>query len=174
MQDRVLGDVSWTRGKCPKHECHPQQADVHGFEIPARTKPRSQNGGAVLFLLKAPRAHALLSMLRPAQCRRWASADLSHGPAYKSRPGTFTRQGPNRGSELRRRVGNVSSREVSKGVGSTARCRPNLSITSPYESIDDSTCRPPLTLSKRADSTYRQPLKADCRFSKTQPFVRSF
>ena len=45
---------------------------------------------------------------------------------------------------------NVSSREVSKYGGSAARRRPNLSITSPYESIVDSTCR--------------QPLKADCRF----------
>ena len=35
---RVLGDVSWTRGKCQKHE-----------------------GGAVLFLLKAPLVHDLLS-----------------------------------------------------------------------------------------------------------------
>ena len=24
--DRVLADVSWMRGKCPKHECRPQQA----------------------------------------------------------------------------------------------------------------------------------------------------
>ena len=36
-----------------------------------------------------------------AQCRRWASADLSHGPAYKSRPGLFLRQGPNQGAGLR-------------------------------------------------------------------------
>ena len=39
---------------------------------------------------------------------------------------------------------------VSKDGGSTARRRPNLSITSPYESIIYSTCR--------------QPLKADCHF----------
>ena len=57
---RVLGDVSWTRGKC-------QSTNV------ARDKPMStdsspklehaawQDGGAVLFLLKAPLAHALLS-----------------------------------------------------------------------------------------------------------------
>ena len=32
---------------------------------------------------------------------RWASADLSRGPAYKSRPGLSTRQGPNRGPGLR-------------------------------------------------------------------------
>ena len=33
--------------------------------------------------------------------QRWASADLSQGPAYKSRPGLFSRQGPNRGAGLR-------------------------------------------------------------------------
>ena len=37
-QDRVLGDVSWTRGQCQKHECRSQQADVHGFELPARMR----------------------------------------------------------------------------------------------------------------------------------------
>ena len=36
------------------------------------------------------------------------------GSAYKSRPGPFTRQGPNRGAEPRRRIDNVSSREVNK------------------------------------------------------------
>ena len=33
-QDRVLGDVSWTRGPCQKHECRSQQENVHGFELP--------------------------------------------------------------------------------------------------------------------------------------------
>ena len=32
---------------------------------------------------------------------RWASADLSRGPAYKSRPGLSSRQGPSRGPGLR-------------------------------------------------------------------------
>ena len=80
----------------------------------------------------------------PAQCRRWASADLSRGPAYKSRPGLSSRQGPSRGAELRRRIDNVSSHEVSTDGGSTARRRPNLSITSPQESITGSRCRQPL------------------------------
>ena len=62
--DRVLGDVSWMRGKCPKHECRPQQADVNGFELQLECAAR-QDGGAVLFLLKSPRAHALLSAFRP-------------------------------------------------------------------------------------------------------------
>ena len=37
-QDRVLGDVSWTRGKCQKHECRSEEADVHGFEPQARAR----------------------------------------------------------------------------------------------------------------------------------------
>ena len=37
-QDRVLGEVSWMRGQRQKHECRSQQADVHGFEPPARTR----------------------------------------------------------------------------------------------------------------------------------------
>ena len=37
-QDRVLGEVSWMRGQCQKHECRSQQADIHGFEVPARTR----------------------------------------------------------------------------------------------------------------------------------------
>ena len=48
----------------------------------------------------------------PAQCRRWASADLSQGPAYKSRPGLFSRQGPNRGARLRQ-----ADRQTCRAVG---------------------------------------------------------
>ena len=62
--------------------------------------------------------------------RRWVSADFSQGPAYKSRPGLFTRQGQ---IEVPGSAGgstNVSSREVSKDGGSAARRRLNLSITS--------------------------------------------
>ena len=47
-----------------KHECCSQQADVHGFELQLERAAR-QDGGAVLFLLKSPRAHALLSAFRP-------------------------------------------------------------------------------------------------------------
>ena len=48
----------------------------------------------------------------PAQCRRWASADLSQGPAYISRPGLFSRQGPNRGAGLRQ-----ADRQPCRAVG---------------------------------------------------------
>ena len=47
MQDRVLGDVSWTRGQCQKHECRSQQVDVHGFE-PQLERAAWRNGGVVL------------------------------------------------------------------------------------------------------------------------------
>ena len=103
--------------------------------------------------------------------QRWASADLSLGPAHKSRPGLCTRQGPNRGAELPRRIDNVSSREVSKDGGSTARRRPNLSITSPQESIAGSMCRQPV-LHSLASKT-RAPSQPTAVFQ-TQPFHEAF
>ena len=57
--DRVLGDVSWTRGQRQKHECRPQQADVHGLELPLE-RAAWRNGGVVLLLpshrTRSPRA----------------------------------------------------------------------------------------------------------------------
>ena len=53
-QDRVLGDVSWTRGQCQKHECLSQQADVHGFE-PQLERAAWQDGGAALFPFRTAR-----------------------------------------------------------------------------------------------------------------------
>jgi len=98
MQDRVLGDVSWTRGQCQKHECHSQQADVHGFEPPARTRRMARWRRRTLpfpHRTRSPRALTPRKVdgTRPPD-QRWASADLSQGPAHKSRPGLFTRQGP--------------------------------------------------------------------------------
>jgi len=93
-QDRVLGEVSWTRGQCQKHKCRSQQADIHSSFSSHRVRtPSSARSG-------------------PAQCRRWASADLSHGPAYKSRPGLFLRQGPNQGPGLRQ-----ADRQTGRAVG---------------------------------------------------------
>ena len=77
--DRVLGNVSWTRGKCPKHECRLQQADVHGFELQLERAAR-QDGGAVLFLLKSPRAHALLSAFRPHAMSTAQVRQINDGP----------------------------------------------------------------------------------------------
>ena len=61
----------------------------------------------VLLLLQTPRSRSPRALTprnvdgtRPSD-QRWASADLSQGPAHKSRPGLFTRQGPNRGAVLR-------------------------------------------------------------------------
>ena len=65
-----------------------------------------QDGGAVLLppshRTRAARALILRKVdgTRPPN-QRWASADLSQGPAYKSRPGLCTRQGPNQGAGLR-------------------------------------------------------------------------
>ena len=108
MQDRVLGDVSWTRGKCQRHECRSQQADVHGFEPPPSSNTQRGKMELVLLLSQTSRTPALSRALAPRNVdgtrppdQRWASADLSQGPAYKSRPGLFTRQGPNRGAGLR-------------------------------------------------------------------------
>ena len=53
-QDRVLGDVSWTRGQCQKHECRSQQADVHGFE-PQLERAVWQDGGTALFPFRTAR-----------------------------------------------------------------------------------------------------------------------
>ena len=176
MQDRVLGDVSWTRGQCQKHECRSQQADVHGFE-PQLERATWQNGGVVLL----PPSHRTRSAraLTPRKVdgtrppnQRWASADLSQGSAYESRPGLFSRQGPSRGAELRRRIDNVSSREVSKDGGSTARRRPNLSITSPYESIVDSPCRPPLPLPQKGRLDVQAASLTFARFENTSTLTR--
>ena len=57
-QDRVLGDVSWTRGQRQKHECRSQQADVHGFE-PQLERAAWQDGGTALSFphrTRSPRA----------------------------------------------------------------------------------------------------------------------
>ncbi len=76
-----------------------------------------QNGGVVLLppSHRTRSAHALtprkVDGTRPSD-QRWASADFSQGPEYKSRPGLFTRQGPNRGAGLRQ-----ADRQTCRAVG---------------------------------------------------------
>ena len=160
--DRVLGDGSWTRGKrqearmslvtsgCPRVRTpslnHAAWQKWRRSTFPAQVTTCARSPQRV----PAPRN---VDDARPPN-PRWASADLSLGPAYKSRPGLIEVPSSAGGSA------NVSSREVSTDGGSTARRRLNRSITSPYESIVDSTCRPPL--------------KSPLPFLNTQPFIRSF
>ena len=155
-QDRVLGEVSWTRGQCQKHECRSQQADVHGFELPARTTPHDKMALVLLSQtsrMRSPRAlatHNVDDTSPPDQ--RWASADLSHGPAYKSRPGLCTRQGPHRGAELRRRIDNVSSRWCEQGpseVPASPLLPSRLEARLPNSVLSASPCRPPFPLPQK-------------------------
>ena len=86
---------------------------------------------------------------RPSD-RRWVSADFSQGPAYKSRPGLFTRQGQ---LEVPGSAGgstNVSSREVSKDRQRLRRflsclpaLKPNFSTPSLLRSLASSQSRLP-------------------------------
>ena len=68
--------------------------------------------------------------------QRWASADLSPGFSIQIQAWPVLQTRPRSRSELRRRIDNVSSREVSKDGGSTARRRPNLSITFSFLRVD--------------------------------------
>ena len=136
-----------------KRECRSLPAGVHGFE-PRRVEKwrRSTFPAQVTACARSPQrvpAPCNVDDARPPN-PRWASADLSLGFSIQIQAWPVHHTRPKSRSEFHRRIDNVSSREVSKDGGSTARRRPNLSITSPYELIVDSTCR--------------QPPKADCRF----------
>ena len=61
-QERLLGDVSWTRGKV-KSQNVARDKPMSMDPSPKLEHAAWQDGGAVLFLLKAPLAHALLSTL---------------------------------------------------------------------------------------------------------------
>ena len=92
-QDRVLGDVSWTRGKCQKYECGSRQADVHGFkpQAPARRVARwrrrtlSSQGTACARPPQRVLTPRNVDGTRPSD-RWWVSAGFSQGPAFLSRP----------------------------------------------------------------------------------------
>ena len=68
--------------------------------------------------------------------QRWASADLSPGFSIQIQAWPVLQPRPRSRFELRMRIYNVSSREVSKDGGSTARRRPNLSITFSFLGVD--------------------------------------
>ena len=109
MQDRVLGDVSWTRGQCRKHECRSQQADVHGFEPPARTRRVARWRRRTLSFPHRTRSpHAPTPRkadgTRPPD-QRWASADLQHtNPGLACSPDKAQIEVPGSGKRIGKHV----------------------------------------------------------------------
>jgi len=120
-----------------KRECRSLPAGVHGFE-PRRVEKwrRSTFPAQVTACARSPQrvpAPCNVDDARPPN-PRWASADLSLGFSIQIQAWPVHQTRPKSRSEFHRRIDNVSSREVSKDGGSTARRRPNLSITSRLES----------------------------------------
>ena len=144
---RVLGDASWTRGKVSK-----------GLNA-ARDKPMSMDSSTQLEHawhlrgkwrrrpFSSPHACSL-SAFRPrkvdgtrAEDPRCAPAGFSQGPAYKSRPGLFTRQGQ---IEVLGSAGWVRGRGGTAGQNHSSTksiARLDVQAASPTAKMADSTCR---------------------------------
>ena len=94
---RVLGDASWTRGKVSKARKRLVTSRCQWIRAPSSNTPRGKMAASAF--CRTPHARSL-GAFRPrevdgtrAKDPRCAPAGFSQGPAYKSRPGLFTRQG---------------------------------------------------------------------------------
>ena len=139
--DRVLDDGSWTRGKRPKA----RMALVTNKRVSTGSNSRSNvPRGEMELILLLPQGTACAVSARSdlAQGRRWASADLSRGPAYNSRPGLSSRQGPSRGPGLRQTCRAICVSRDHQTLRRLLSCLPASKPNSRFV-LSASPCRPP-------------------------------